>query len=201
MADSYANIPVPTPTQNTVPSSDIRDHVFGGAKIDEFVTSMGWTYTDRFGNEHYTVEGIRWLAQQAMASFGYITMDSFEDGNTLTLPNEVLRLKATGEYYRWDGAFPKVVPAGSTPENTGGIGPGKWISAGDASLRSDLAKQGGVNLVNGAVDKDVLRGSDGQSIIGEYGSISVLRSADCYSGKLVRVKEHTTGRGALGGAV
>lgn len=201
MADSYANIPVPTPTQNTVPSSDIRDHVFGGAKIDEFVTSMGWTYTDRFGNEHYTVEGIRWLAQQAMASFGYITMDSFEDGNTLTLPNEVLRLKATGEYYRWDGAFPKVVPAGSTPENTGGIGPGKWISAGDASLRSDLAKQGGVNLVNGAVDKDVLRGSDGQSIIGEYGSISVLRSADCYSGKLVRVKEHTTGRGALGGGL
>jgi|GEM_PF-3091600 len=147
MADSYANIPVPTPTQNTVPSSDIRDHVFGGAKIDEFVTSMGWTYTDRFGNEHYTVEGIRWLAQQAIAAFGYITMDSFEDGNTLTLPNQVLRLKATGEYYRWDGAFPKVVPSGSTPENTGGIGTGAWLSVGDATLRGDLSKNTGATMI------------------------------------------------------
>lgn len=139
MADSYANIPVPTPTQNPVPSSDIRDHVFGGAKIDEFVTSMGWTYTDRFGVQHYTIEGLRWLAQQAIAGFGYITIDSFEDGNTLTLPNQVLRLEATGEYYRWDGLLPKNVPASSTPESTGGIGPGAWLSVGYAALKQQLA--------------------------------------------------------------
>lgn len=127
------------PTNLSVPSESPRDLKFNAGKIDEFVTSMGWTYTDRFGVKHYTIEGLRWLAQQAIAQYGYITLDSFEDGNTLTLPNQVLRLEATGEYYRWDGAFPKTVPANSTPETTGGIGAGKWLSVGDATLRGDLA--------------------------------------------------------------
>ncbi|ENL8725922.1 hypothetical protein AB6I73_000776 [Citrobacter amalonaticus] len=126
------------PTDLPVPSESPRDLRFNAGKIDEFVTSMGWTYTDRFGAEHYTIEGLRWLAQQAIAQFGYITMDSFEDGNTLTLPNQVLRLEENGEYYRWDGAFPKVVPPGSTPDTTGGIGAGAWLSVGDATLRSQL---------------------------------------------------------------
>ncbi|EAQ6072467.1 hypothetical protein DBW29_05785 [Salmonella enterica subsp. enterica] len=88
------------------------------------------------------------LAQQAIAAFGYITLDSFEDGNTLTLPNQVLRLEATGEYYRWDGVFPKVVPAGSTQDSTGGIGTGAWLSVGDATLRGDLAQATGAGMVN-----------------------------------------------------
>ncbi|MGF6563373.1 GDSL-type esterase/lipase family protein [Erwinia aphidicola] len=135
------------PTQNPVPSESPRDLKFNAGKIDEFVTSMGWTYTDRFGVQHYTIEGMRWLAQQAISAFGYITLDSFEDGHTLTLPNQVLRLESTGEYYRWDGAFPKSVPANSTPESTGGIGTGKWLSVGDAALRSDLSGPGGAQLV------------------------------------------------------
>ncbi|MBG0645378.1 hypothetical protein I4O94_00600 [Enterobacter hormaechei] len=124
-----------TPTNLPVPSESPRDLKFNAGKIDEFVTSMGWTYTDRLGNKHYTVEGLRWLAQQAISQFGYITLDSFEDGNTLTLPNQVLRLEATGEYYRWDGPFPKVVSPDSTPESTGGIGPGAWLSVGDTTAR------------------------------------------------------------------
>lgn len=32
-----------------------------------------------------------------------------------------------------------MVPAGSTPESAGGIGTGKWVSVGDAALRSSLA--------------------------------------------------------------
>lgn len=124
-----------TPTQNPVPSESPIDLKFNAGKIDEFVTLMGWTYTDRFGNKHYTIEGLRWLAQQAISQFGYITLDSFEDGNTLTLPNQVLRLEATGEYYRWDGTFPKVVSPDSTPESTGGIGPGAWLSVGDTTAR------------------------------------------------------------------
>lgn len=124
-----------TPTQKPVPSESPIDLKYNAGKIDEFVTSMGWTYIDRFGNKHYTIEGLRWLAQQAISQFGYITLDSFEDGNTLTLPNQVLRLEATGEYYRWDGPFPKVVSPDSTPESTGGIGPGAWLSVGDTTAR------------------------------------------------------------------
>ncbi|EMM6473291.1 hypothetical protein RJO68_004438, partial [Enterobacter hormaechei] len=128
-----------TPTNLPVPSESPFDFKFNIGKIDEVVTSMGWTYTDRFGNQHYTIEGVRWLAQQAVSAFGYITLDSFEDGNNLTLPNQVLRLEATGEYYRWDGPFPKDVPENSTPDTTGGIGDGKWVSVGDAALRTELS--------------------------------------------------------------
>ena len=130
------------PTNLPVPSESPRDLKFNAGKIDEFVTSAELKYTDRFGGQHYTIEGLRWLAQQTIAAFGYVTIDSFEDGATLTLPNEVLRLEATGEYYRWDGAFPlggKVVPPGSTPVTTGGVGIGAWLSVGDATLRGQLS--------------------------------------------------------------
>ncbi|HED1445555.1 TPA: hypothetical protein R4S89_000220 [Enterobacter hormaechei subsp. steigerwaltii] len=136
-----------TPTNLPVPSESPRDLKFNAGKIDEFVTSMVNTYVDRFGNEHYTIEGLRWLAQQAISAFGYVTLDSFEDGNTLSLPNQVLRFEATGEYYRWDGPLPKSVPSGSTPETSGGIGPGAWLSVGDAVLRSMLASTGGADLI------------------------------------------------------
>ncbi len=132
---------LPTPTHKPVPSDDIRDHVYAGGMLDKVVTSQEMKYTDRFGGEHYTIEGLRWLAQQAIAAFGYITLDSFQDGASLTLPNHVLRFKlpdGDGGYYRWDGSFPKVVPANSTPESSGGIGPGAWIGVGDASLRANL---------------------------------------------------------------
>lgn len=164
------------PTNLPVPSESQRDLKFNAGKIDEFVTSMQREYEDRFGNKHYTIEGLRWIAQQAISAFGYITIDSFEDGNTLTLPNQVLRLEATGEYYRWDGDLPKDVPAGSTPETTGGVGVGAWVSVGDASLRSDLAKEDGYELIGGlgyryvdiaAETGDVFE--DGTIIIAKYG--------------------------------
>jgi len=151
MADKYLNIPVPTPTKKPVPSPDIRDHVFGGAKIDEFVTSLQREYEDRFGKKHYTIEGLRWIAQQAIANFGYITLKSFQAGaplsnNLLTLPNQVLQDETNGEYYRWDGAFPKSVPPGSTPELTGGVGLGAWISVGDAALRQQIFNNEMLNM-------------------------------------------------------
>lgn len=138
------------PTNLPVPSESPRDLKFNAGKIDEFVTSMGWTYTDRFGGKHYTIEGLRYLAQQSIAAFGYITMDSFQDGATLTLPNQVLRDTSTGEYYRWDGEFPKVVPVGSTPDTAGGVGVGKWLSVGDASLRQEISlpDYSGVNVID-----------------------------------------------------
>lgn len=78
---------------------------------------------------------------------GYILIDSFEDGATITSRYEALHFETGGEYYRWDGELPKVVPAGSTPETTGGVGPGAWVSVGDASLRTDLSQLTGATLV------------------------------------------------------
>lgn len=147
------------PTQDPVPSESPRDLKFNAGKIDEYVTSMGWTYTDRFGQKHYTIEGMNYLSQQAMAAYGYVilTGKTFTTGATLNNPNEVLLNTADGEYYKWTGSFAsggKVVPANSTPAGTGGIGPGAWIGVGDASLRAALAAPGGVNLVNGAASID-----------------------------------------------
>ncbi|WP_433962649.1 right-handed parallel beta-helix repeat-containing protein [Raoultella planticola] len=50
---------LPTPTQKTVPSDDIRDHVYAGGMLDKVVTSTDLTYTDRLGGEHYTVDGMK----------------------------------------------------------------------------------------------------------------------------------------------
>lgn len=137
-----------TPTNQPVPSESPRDLKFNAGKIDEFVTSEDHVYVDRFGDKHRTIAGINYDANQAISQYGYITKDSFEDGSTIGLANECLRWKSNGEYYRWDGTLPKVVPPASTPDSTGGIGQGKWVSVGDASLRSDLSKDTGAGLVH-----------------------------------------------------
>lgn len=135
------------PTNLPVPSESPRDLKFNAGKIDEFVTSYAHEYIDRFGVKHRTIAGINYDANKAILNYGYITKDSFEDGNTLSVANECLRWKSNGEYYRWDGAFPKVVPPGSTPDSAGGIGKGKWVGVGDAALRSDLSKDDGASLI------------------------------------------------------
>ena len=138
------------PTNLHVPSESPRDLKFNAGKIDEFVTSLVNTYVDRFGNEHYTIEGLRWLAQQAIAQYGWIPVGTFQDGATLTSPNQILKDTTDGEYYRWDGSFlpsGKVVPSGSTPGSTGGVGTGAWISVGDSALRSMLASSAGAGMI------------------------------------------------------
>lgn len=157
------------PTNLPVPSESPFDFKFNAGKIDEFVTSMGWTYTDRFGQKHYTIEGINYLAQQAMNAFGYVilTGKTFTTGATINNPNEVLLNTADGEYYKWTGSFasgPKVVPANSTPASTGGIAPGAWLGVGDASLRAALAATSGAGLVGLSVGSVYPAGTVGSAI-------------------------------------
>ncbi len=103
------------------------------------ITAAIWR--DRFGNNRHTWYGIEQLALNSMRNYGYITKKSFEQGATLDTSNTILQLESNGEYYRWDGDWtqPKVVPPGSTPDTSGGIGPGKWVGVGDGALRSALA--------------------------------------------------------------
>ncbi|KFA86513.1 hypothetical protein [Enterobacter sp. EGD-HP1] len=157
------------PTQDAVPSESPRDLKFNAGKIDEFVTSMGWTYTDRFGVNHYTIEGINYLSQQAMAAYGYVILagKTFTTGATINNPNEVLLNTADGEYYKWTGSLasgPKVVPANSTPASTGGIAPGAWLGVGDASLRAALAAMSGAGLVGVSVGSVYPAGTVGSAI-------------------------------------
>ncbi|WOC04962.1 hypothetical protein [Providencia sp. PROV024] len=145
------------PTLKDVPSSDINDLFFNSGKVDEFVTSLQHSYTDRFGKCHRTVEGMNWVVDQLIGQFkidvnqailaaGYAPVGSFQEGAEVRKYNETVLWKlpdGDGEYYRWDGDLPKQVPAGSTPQSTGGIKStdnpdGLWVSVGDASLRGEL---------------------------------------------------------------
>lgn len=150
------------PTQKPVPSSDIKDLFFNSGLLDIWATSLEHKYIDRFGNCHLTAAGMEWLFKELVEKFkvdmniaivaaGYITIDSFQQGadlpnNELTQRNQILRDETTGEYYRWDGDLPKQVSADSTPQSTGGIGKGAWVSVGDASLRSELLQNNGSDI-------------------------------------------------------
>lgn len=155
------------------------------------------------GNAKDSEDEARRIADSIRAAslFGYITRRSFEKGFNVTVWNEVLLWEEDGDYYRWDGTLPKNVPAGSTPETSGGVGLGSWVSVGDAALRAQLAADGGVNLVKGAVSYNNLGSKDGLNLIGEYAEISNLRGVAPSVGDKVMVKEHTTGRGVDGGGV
>lgn len=150
MAKTYLNTPVPTPTQNPVPSADIRDHVFGGAKLDEFVTSFALQYIDRFGKGHYTIEGLKQLVLQQIYNLGWSLAGSFQGGGTVTSAGELLQDESTNIWYRWDDldTLPRTVLPGSTPASAGGTGEGKWqpVDVADV-LRKDLAKPTGAALI------------------------------------------------------
>lgn len=96
--------------------------------------------------------------------YGYNQKRSFEQGNTLNYPNDILLQESSGEWYRWDGPLPKVVAPGSTPETSGGTGSGKWLSVGDAALRSDLAKPGGAGLSGFSVNQTYPSGTVGAKL-------------------------------------
>ena len=136
-------------TGNPLGSAAAKDLYDNAENLDHLTNDrVNESYPDRFGEQRKTWYGIEKSANQAISQYGYITKDSFEDSSTLSVANECLRWKSNGEYYRWDGTLPKVVPPASTPDSTGGIGQGKWVSVGDASLRSDLSKDTGAGLVH-----------------------------------------------------
>lgn len=86
------------------------------------------------------------LAALAVTREEYVTLPgSFSTGVTVNTKNELVVF--TDGKYRWDGALPKNVPAGSTPDASGGIDLGAWVSVGVASLRRNLASDDGADLV------------------------------------------------------
>lgn len=150
------------PTQNPVPSESPRDLKFNAGKIDEFVTSLAEWYVDRFGIKHYTIEGLKNLVLQQIYNLGWNPVGTFQGGATLAAAGDIIQDTSTGVWYRWDNlaTLPKVVPAGSTPASSGGIGEGKWLAV-DVSdvLRKELAKDSGAGLVGtsggGTVQSDI----------------------------------------------
>ena len=85
------------------------------------------------------------LGALAVTREEYVTLPgSFSTGVTVNAKNELVVF--TDGKYRWEGALPKEVPTGSTPDATGGIGLGAWVSVGDASLRGQLGSLSGLTF-------------------------------------------------------
>jgi parallel beta-helix repeat protein len=59
---------------------------------------------------------------------------TFLNGATLESERDFIWDDNSKSWYYWTGAFSKEVPAASTPESTGGIGLGAWLSVGQATL-------------------------------------------------------------------
>lgn len=125
-----------TPTNNSIPSESPRDLKFNAGKIDEIVNSPEESYSDRFGKGRLTWAGIENITTQSILSYGFVLVDSFQDGADITSRNQALRDETTGLYFRWNGDLPKSVPAGSTPSSAGGISEQGWVSIGTSTLAS-----------------------------------------------------------------
>lgn len=198
-----AEVPLPTPTQVPVPSTDIRNAVFACAKLDEEVTGLGDFYTDRLGSKHLTNTGRNnqfqdaqnqresdFVAsqvdkearfQQFLLNSGYQFLGDYENGPyTITARNQIIRYQ--NEFWRLNAA---TIP----PYTTTGINNASWatdithlVSVGDANLRQELSFSSGLKL------------------IGQCASIAALRTITLESvGQQVFVKEHTPGMGQGGG--
>lgn len=70
-------------------------------------------------------------------------LSTFEGGGEVNTQRDFIYSTATKSHYYWTGEFPKTIPAGSTPETTGGIGISGWNIVGDGILRSELADPDG----------------------------------------------------------
>lgn len=166
-------------TGNPLGSAAAKDLYDNAENLDHLTNDMAnETWPDRLGRPRKTWYGIEKNANQAILNYGYITKDSFEDGSTLSTANECLRWKSNGEYYRWDGNFPKVVPPGSTPDSTGGVQKGAWVGVGDASLRADLKKEEGAGLVGYQPGMDYPYGSVGAYLNASYAMLPTVNIAN-----------------------
>ena len=108
----------------------------------------------------YMLKGtaLRTALARAAAEAGYnLVGGSFEEGATLNSSTDVVWWKASGKYYQWTGAFPKVVAAGATPATSGGIGAGAWVDRTDVTLRGELASADSETSVAGKKAKNVAK--------------------------------------------
>lgn len=156
------------PTNLPVPSESPRDLKFNAGKFDEVITSFAEWYVDRFGQKHYTIEGLKalfdarldeWntIFQQFLESSGYEFLGDYEDGP--------LTFTSRNQYIRYDGQYWKLNAATDIPFTTTGTDATSWASDvthfalidGD-TLRQELASSAtnnGADLVNTTIDVTV----------------------------------------------
>ena len=108
---------------------------------------------------------------------------NFTDGATLESPRDEILY----DNYRlvWTGDFPKEVPPGSTPTNTGGVGAGKWAYTSDAIVRKEMRMADGLKMVGKCPNIATLR-----TIEPSYSGQSIILEKCDVDGVLLNVQLH-----------
>ena len=112
-------------------------------------TSTQWV--DLFGiadQASFNTLLFRSIIARLAAESGYILVGgSFQEGAVSSGSSNVVLDWNTAKFYQWHLNENKVVPAGSTPATSGGIGAGAWVDRTDVTLRGELASESGSGLV------------------------------------------------------
>ncbi|HHN8524909.1 TPA: hypothetical protein ACRRZA_005075, partial [Klebsiella quasipneumoniae] len=173
-----AEVPLPTPTQAPVPSTDIRNAVFAGAKLDEEVTGTGEFYTDRLGVKRLTNTGRNNQFdaaqldranrfEQFLLSSGYVFLGDYEDGP--------FQFSARNQYIRYNNQYYRLNTATDVGFTTTGT---------DAtSFANDVTH---FVLMDGDTLRQNLGSSEGFGLVGKCPNISTLRTIEpSYSGQSI----------------
>ncbi|WP_373879480.1 hypothetical protein [Klebsiella variicola] len=159
-----AEVPLPTPTQAPVPSTDIRNAVFAGAKLDEEVTGTGEFYTDRHGVKRLTNTGRNNQFdaaqldranrfEQFLLSSGYVFLGDYEDGPfQFSARNQYIRYN--NQYYRLNAATDVGFTTTGTDATSFANDVTHFVLMDGDTLRQNLGSGeagSGVNLVYGAL--------------------------------------------------
>ena len=108
------------------------------------------TYLQAYTKGGVVEENVRELWNRTLTDAGLtLAAGSFEEGGTLTSSSQALLCYAYDQAYTWAGSFPKTVPINSTPDSTGGISAGAWVSVSGVTLRKELSSHGGSSLIGG----------------------------------------------------
>lgn len=181
-----AEVPLPTPTQVPVPSTDIRNAVFAGAKLDEEVTGTGEFYTDRLGAKRLTNTGRNNQFdaaqldranrfEQFLLSSGYVFLGDYEDGP--------FQFSARNQYIRYDNQYYRLNAAtdvGFTTTGTDAI-----------SFANDVTH---FVLMDGDTLRQNLGSGDGLKWVGKCATISALRTVEpTYSGQSITLRHAVSG--------
>lgn len=114
--------------------------VAGGASIDYATNQVT-------GQTQKTLPAVLRDAGFRPASFTFVTGGVLAVGDSDMAVLWPSSAGGDGQYYIWKGAYPKTIPANSTPATTGGVSASGWLPLGDITLRNDLAADSGAGLV------------------------------------------------------
>lgn len=164
------------PSENDIYQFGLLTYIFKNGK---------WVSQSRGASQlpwYSNMEQARALWKRLAAEAGLNLVDgSFEEGAEVASSSDVVWWQAGSAIYGWHLNEAKTVPAGSTPETTGGIGAGAWVDRTDLTLRSEISDTGGAGLIGtsggGTVQSEIeVPFTLSNSWLNPYGDFKVRRN-------------------------